>query len=590
MTRYFNLMIATSIVGGVFLCQASIGACAQVGDNQPKKSQTPSSMKHGRVSRPAVPVSASKEELQQLKQSIEVQHQQDQERFDMLLRQNQELGQQLKRANEDLSGAEQKLNQLTTDGSSRILKLQEEVAAVRSTQGIAANYIDEQKRLQVQRDQPLALHYRGVSIVPGGFFAAEALYRSHAENADINTSWASIPYDSQSMSHLSEFRMSARQTRLSLKTDSAFGSSNVTGYFETDFLASGFSASEVQTNGYSPRIRQMWARVQFPTKWTFAGGQMWSLLTTNRVGIENLTEFGVPLIDGTGFIGFDYARQNAVRVTKTFDGNKIAAAFAAENAATVGVTPANVPAAISGNLSGLSTTGTGIDSNTTYSTNVAPDLIAKVAFDPKFGHFELKAVGRTFRDRINSTPAVAATKTTPAVPATAGHNNTVLDGGMGGSVYVPVFTKKIGYTAQATWGAVGRYGATGTDVVVKPNGDLSPEKSVHALTGFETHPSPRLDWYAFASEEYLPRNHGYGLKTINNTTCSVETGFSCSANVKALEGVTTGIWYRFYKGPAGTVQYGADYVYEVKNVWSGVGRTPTGIENIIESSFRYYLP
>jgi hypothetical protein len=185
---------------------------------------------------------------------------------------------------------------------------------------------------------------------------------------------------------------------------------------------------------------------------------------------------------------------------------------------------------------------------------------------------------------------VAATKTTPAVPATAGHNNTVLDGGMGGSVYVPVFTKKIGYTAQATWGAVGRYGATGTDVVVKPNGDLSPEKSVHALTGFETHPSPRLDWYAFASEEYLPRNHGYGLKTINNTTCSVETGFSCSANVKALEGVTTGIWYRFYKGPAGTVQYGADYVYEVKNVWSGVGRTPTGIENIIESSFRYYLP
>lgn len=35
-------------------------------------------------------------------------------------------------------------------------------------------------------------------------------------------------------------------------------------------------------------------------------------------------------------------------------------------------------------------------------------------------------------------------------------------------------------------------------------------------SGLETHPSTRLDWYAYASDEFLPRNYGYGLKTINN--------------------------------------------------------------------------
>jgi hypothetical protein len=346
----------------------------------------------------------------------------------------------------------------------------------------------------------------------------------------------------------------------------------------------------VQSNGYSNRIRQLWGRVQLPNGWTFAGGQMWSLLTTNRTGIENLTEFGTPLISGSQFIANDYARQTAFRITKSIDNGKMTAAFSAENAATVGVTPGNVPSAVSSLISGLATTGTGALSNTTYSTNVAPDLIAKVAFDPKFGHFEFKGVGRTFRDRINSTPAVSATKTAAAIPATPGHNNTLLDGAIGGAAYVPVLTKKVTYIAEGMWGTIGRYGATATDVIVTPTGGLSPEKSIHALTGIETHPTPRIDWYAFASDEYLPRNHGYGLKTIVNTNCFIETGFSCSASVRNLEGGTTGVWYRFYKGPAGMVQYGADYAYIVKDTWSGVGGAPRGVENIIETSFRYYLP
>jgi hypothetical protein len=64
-----------------------------------------------------------------------------------------------------------------------------------------------------------------------------------------------------------------------------------------------------------------------------------------------------------------------------------------------------------------------------------------------------------------------------------------------------------------------------------------------------------------------------------------------------IEG-TIGFWYRFYKGPKGTFQYGMQYSNFVRNTWRGVGST-TGIaasgqphadENMVFTSFRYYLP
>jgi len=269
------------------------------------------------------------------------------------------------------------------------------------------------------------------------------------------------------------------------------------------------------------------------------------------------------------------------------------------------VVPTTVPTSVTSRIAGLSTTGSGVLSNTTYSTNVAPDLIAKVAFDPGFGHYEFKLMGRTFRDRLDAVPAVPAvpaTKTTKAIagiPAVPGSNNTVLGGGIGAAAYIPVVAGKIEYIVQGSWGNVGRYGATATDVVVKPTGTLSPEKSVHVLTGFETHPFSKLDWYVFGSDEYLYRNYGYGLNTTDNSKCFVEatastaatsTTTGCSPSVKSLAGATTGIWYRFYSGNKGTVQYGAEYSYIYKDTWSGKGGTPRGIDNIIDTSFRYYLP
>jgi len=54
------------------------------------------------------------------------------------------------------------------------------------------------------------------------------------------------------------------------------------------------------------------------------------------------------------------------------------------------------------------------------------------------------------------------------------------------------------------------------------------------------------------------------------------------------------MYYRFYKGPYGTLQYGLQLSYTHKGTWTGVnGLTPvnpSANETIVMTNFRYYIP
>ena len=55
-------------------------------------------------------------------------------------------------------------------------------------------------------------------------------------------------------------------------------------------------------------------------------------------------------------------------------------------------------------------------------------------------------------------------------------------------------------------------------------------------------------------------------------------------------------WIKPYNGPKGRMQFGPQYSYIVRNAWAGAGPTagtfvsPHGVDNVIYTSFRYYLP
>src|SRR5207253_8636068 len=65
-------------------------------------------------------------------------------------------------------------------------------------------------------ESPLALHYKGITITPGGFLAAETVWRQHGLASDINTPFNSVPYPGSAQDRLSEFFGSGRQSRVSM--------------------------------------------------------------------------------------------------------------------------------------------------------------------------------------------------------------------------------------------------------------------------------------------------------------------------------------------------------------------------------------
>lgn len=103
-------------------------------------------------------------------------------------------------------------------------------------------------------DSQAVIHYKGLTLTPGGYFAAEALWREKSEAADIGSSFNAIPFSGTTSAALSEFRGSARQSRLALGVAGKAGATNLSGYWESDFLSAGVSSNSNESNSYTLRI------------------------------------------------------------------------------------------------------------------------------------------------------------------------------------------------------------------------------------------------------------------------------------------------------------------------------------------------
>ena len=205
-------------------------------------------------------------------------------------------------------------------------------------------------------------------------------------------------------------------------------------YISADFLGAGLTSSATQTNSYAPRLRQAWAQAKFSNGWKVLGGQMWSLVTENKVGIAPSDDAGKvndarpATIDPQYQVGFSFARQYGLRLTKDF-GQTVSVAFAIENAQGSLTTHSN-----DGNYL-LGEAGANNSYNTTanYTANPAPDLIAKIAFDPGFGHYEIFGLADRFTDRVfpcyQYTSPNCALSSTLTAPSVAGAYNASKEGG-----------------------------------------------------------------------------------------------------------------------------------------------------------------
>src|ERR1700738_3339632 len=486
-----------------------------------------------------------------------------------------------------------------------------------SNVGFAQTLSDTKKDLTDKIESPTVLHYKGVTITPGGFFALESVYRTRALNADINTPFNATPFPGAGQAHTSEYNISGRPSRPIVTVEGNVGQFKLKGYFEADFQSAGVTSNNNQSNSYTLRQRQFWGQAAMTNGFTVTGGQMWSLVTETKKGTDTGTENTPLVIDHQYNVGFSWARQGALRLQQKFGIATVAASL--ENAQII------YSASNANNnffIGNAGASGGLYNFTTNYSSNVAPDVIVKAAFDPKVGHYEIGGIARFFRDRYY--PG----QTNPTPSAAGAVNDTKTGGGVFANARFPVtHYVDLGLHGLAGTG-VGRYGTTTLpDVTVHPNGTLAPIKAYQGLFSVEVHPTKKLDLFGYAGGEYAQRTVylntltgtanfgklvGYAPPTLNNSTCNTESvptvpgsglggigvaggapydpGSSCGAATRAIFEGTAGYVYRMYTGPRGRIQYSLQYSYLTRSAWTGIGGAPKATNNMVFTSMRYYLP
>src|SRR5215831_19019773 len=543
------------------------------GDPQPAENTKKKATKPATKSATAVLA----EQLEALRQTLEAQQQQIQQLKEELSRRDAQIGEVKSAASSaDAKAAEANSKVAEVAASNAEVKtttttLSSDVADLKLGSDALKGAVQDTQKKIVASETPSSIHYKGVTITPGGFFAAETVYRTRAASADDNTPFTGIPFPGNSLAKTSEFNFGGRQTRLSLLVEGKLASAKLSGYVESDFLGAGTTSNNRQSNSYVFRQRQAFGQVAFDNGWSLTGGQMWSLATETRKGILNRQEATPLVVDHQYNVGFTWARQYGFRVVKSFS-DKVALGFSIEGPQTIiggrgfsTFTSAtgtvsqnfwlNAPGASGGLENAFDPTG--------YTPNQAPDFIVKAAFDPGWGHYEVFGIVSEFRNRIYPC-AVVSPKASTGTPGTAGSvtlvgpalsctqapaataptavgafNDSRTGGGAGASALVPL-SKKIDAGVKFTAGSgIGRYGSAQLpDATARPDGTLALLKSAQWLGRVELHPTPKIDLYAYFGQEYVNRAAYTGYLSVKFATTTL-TGAAPGAPVGTATTVTT---------------------------------------------------
>jgi hypothetical protein len=524
------------------------------------------------------------------------------------------------------------LTSTVSANSDAVTALSSSVTDIKSTNvGLAQTISDTKKNLSDAMESPLSIHYKGVQITPVAFFAFEGVDRTRSINSDINTPFNSTPYSGAAQAHTSELNFSGRQSRVGALFQGNTGSLKLSGYVEADFLGSGTTSNNNQSNSYVLRQRQIWGQAATKSGFTVTGGQMWSLATETKVSTDARTENLPATVDAQYHVGFSWTRNADIRFQQRF--GIFTGALSLENAQLVSFVGTNDNANFF--LGSAGTNGGLYNLTTNYSNNVAPDVIVKFTADPPhMGHYEIGGLARWFRDRYYPNQTLAT-------PSAAGAtNDTKVGGGFLANARFPVtHFADVGVHVLAGTG-VGRYGTSQLpDVTVHPDGTLEPIKNFQGLFSLETHPAKKLDVFFYAGTEYAQRTtyistvgadkgklDGYAPISSSNAGCGIETlptvptsglgsigtaggapydpgtPANCLGATRVVQEGTIGFTYRAYSSPKyGRLQYQGVYSYLDRNAWAGLTSgtfgsatatygAPKATNNMIWWGMRYYIP
>ena len=445
---------------------------------------------------------------------------------------------------------------------------------------------------------PLSIRIGDATITPLGFVDFTMFGRTTNVGSGIGTNFAGIPLKTAAGSNLSELNFSAQNSRIGFRVDSTVFGAQVLGYLEADFQFNNNANSfQITSNSAGFRLRNYFVDVE-KNGFEVLAGQDWSLLTPNRNGLSPVPSdiFYTQNEDTNYQVGLIWTRQPQIRFIAHPNDN-IAFGVSLENPQQYigggsGAGVVTLPSAISTALgtqfqSGSATTGNSI----TGIPNLFPDIVAKVAFDGHPGdrtmHFEVAGLISGFKDFIPTKITGVPTGTHTAI-------------GYGAEANFNLELAKNFHFIMNNFASEGggRYiFGIGPDVVVQPNGTITPLHAYSTADGFELNLTKKTLLALYYGGAYVDRDAIFDSTAAGSTLAKpVYVGYgyvgSSASNNRTVQEATADVVQTLWKNPSyGALSLILQYSYLWRDPWSVAAGTPTNTStNMWYLDVRYTLP
>ena len=259
---------------------------------------------------------------------------------------------------------------------------------------------------EIAREQPEgpALAVGPARFRVGGYLGVTGIYRSTNSGGGTGTNFGTILYEDSVQGKVSETRLSAQSSRLSLRVDADFPEPEtrfrrLSGYFEMDFGGATPGTVAVTTTSVGFRLRQAFAEVQYGRTVFLAVGQAFTLMTAQKDQLSMWpSDVEVSQAVDTNFVaGMIWDRTPQVRLTWR-PSPRINWAVSLENPEQqLGRGLVVLPACCAGDIDAQYNTG----ADELEVPNLLTDIVTRVAFNPiKALHVDVGGVVRVFRHTV----------------------------------------------------------------------------------------------------------------------------------------------------------------------------------------------
>jgi len=427
-----------------------------------------------------------------------------------------------------------------------------------------------------QQPEGNALDVGPAKLRIGGYLGLTGIYRTTNSGGGTGTRFAEIPYVDTLQGNVTETRLTAESSRLSIRIDAEFPEQrprfrSLAGYFEMDFSGAAPGNAEITTTSAGMRLRNAFAEVRYSGSIFLSAGQAFSLMTAAK---DQLSMWPADMelsqaLDTNYLAGMVWGRYPQLRVTwrpsKTFNW----AASVENPEQQIGSGLVTLPSCCASDITAQFNTG----SSGTNVPNGMPDFVTRVAINEGRVHLDAGGVLRAFRNSV------------------APYTDSFRTVGGGASVHANIKaaagTHVIVETARGS--GFGRYvGGLAPDVVFHADGSIDPVRTTSWVGGVEQRLNPRSSIGGYYSG--IVADATYGSDTGGGY---IGFGFpgSSNANNRRIDEVTgTLSTVTMATANRGSAQIGLQLSWLRREPWSQGSGPACASAFLFFAQLRYNLP